>query len=208
MKLARSWVSALCAILLVVATATVPARAASPLALTVRVYNSAGLSADTILATGASAAPILRDTGVDVTFRYCGTTDARTPGFVDACDDRLSPNEVVVRIIDAPLDATHLDPLAFGLTYVMRETNRGWLATVFADRILSAAHRVGVDSATLTGRVLAHEVGHLLLGQEYHGAVGVMRAHWPDQLIAGSSRSEWRFSMREAATIQQNLLMR
>jgi hypothetical protein len=109
----------------------------------------------------------------------------------------------VVRIIDAPAFAAvpHVD--AYGVAYVVDETGRGWLATVFADRIHDAAVRTGVEWGTLLGRVTAHEVGHLVLGNRYHGTIGVMRADWPDALL--SRRGEdWRFSPPEAAAFRQS----
>jgi hypothetical protein len=155
-----------------------------------------------------AAEPILRDTAVDVTFRRCGMAAVVPSMPVDHCEDTLKPHEVVVRIIDAPKASASLDPTAFGLTYVVAETNRGWLATVFADRVLTTAARIHMDASTLAGLVLAHEIGHLLLGQGYHGAAGVMRADWPDQLLASGSRQEWRFSSSEAALIQRRLIAR
>jgi hypothetical protein len=187
--------------------AIVAARAESPFALTVRVYNAAGFPAADIETALGAAEPILRDTAVDVTFRRCGMASV-TAAPVDHCEDSLKPHEVVVRIIDAPKVSASLDPTAFGLTYVVAETNRGWLATVFADRVLTTAARIHMDAGTLAGLVLAHEVGHLLLGQGYHGEAGVMRADWPDQLLAGSVRQEWRFSTSEAALIQRHLIAR
>ena len=119
---------------------------------------------------------------MDVTFRHCGRAGL-SGGPVDPCDDPLKPSEVVVRVIDAPVVSATLHPQAYGVTYVVEESNRGWLATLFSDRIASAAARVGLDPGTLLGRVLAHEVGHLLIGNGYHGDAGVMRAEWPDELL-------------------------
>lgn len=183
-------------------------RAESPVALTIRVYNSVALSAAEIGAIQAAAGPILRDTGVDVTFRVCERPSPDPATVADLCDDTLKSHEVVVRLIDAPHDNLQLDPLAYGLTYVVPETNRGWLATVFADRVSAAAARVGGDTGSLMGLVLAHEVGHLLLGQNYHGDAGVMRATWPDLLLEPRAHVDWRFSTREIATIQQNIVSR
>jgi len=193
------------AVALMAATvAVVRVAAESPVGLTIRLYNAAGISADELLSARREAGPILRDTGMDVTFRLCGRIEAPgDPG--DPCDDSLKPSEVVVRIIDAPLFSTTLHPDAYGVTYIVEETNRGWLATVFADRIASAAARVGVDRGTLLGRVLAHEVGHLLLGHGYHGDAGVMRAEWPDQILNRRDAEGWRFSMLEAAAMQRLL---
>jgi hypothetical protein len=173
-----------------------------PVPLTVRLYNSAGIPAGDFGAAHAVAESVLRDTGLDVHVRHCGRQGA--PGrLVDPCDARLEASEVVVRIIDAPAftAAPHVD--AYGVAYVLDETERGWLATVFADRTYDAAMRTGLEWGTLLGRVIAHEVGHLVLGSRYHSAMGVMRADWPDALLSRGAE-DWRFSPYEAAAFRQS----
>jgi hypothetical protein len=177
--------------------------AESPASLTVRLYNTAAIPAAELEMARTSANDILVESGVQVRFRHCGRAGA-ADGAVDRCSEPLTRAEVVVRILDAPAFNTSLDPDAFGVTYIVRETNRGWLATVFADRIGAAAARVRVDAGTLLGRVAAHEVGHLLLGSGYHGPIGVMRAAWPDDVLRDPGG--WRFSMRESERMQQALV--
>jgi hypothetical protein len=172
-------------------------RAESPVTLTVRLYNTSGIPSDQLAAARDAADAILRDTGIDVTFRLCG----RRAG-TDSCDEPLKRSEVVVRIIDAPTFNATLHPDAYGVTYIVKETNRGWLATVFSDRVRAAAERVGVDAGNVLGRVMAHEVGHLLLGIDYHGSNGVMRAEWPDDTLHHDA-DDWRFSMIEAEQMQR-----
>ena len=184
------------------ATAT-PAVQAAPLALTIRFYNTSGIPSENLRAARLATESILRDTGLEVVVRHCGRRVA--PGeSVDACDEPLKPSELVVRIIDAPAFNATLHPDAYGLAYVVPDTNRGWLATVFSDRIGGAATRLGVDTGTLLGLVAAHEVGHLLLGTAYHAERGLMRADWSDALLARESQA-WRFSMGEAARIHRVL---
>ena len=190
------------ATVVLMAFATVHADRPPQATLTVRLYNTAGIPANRLLAARGSAAAILEDTGVSVAFRHCGTALSGTPA--DACDEPLQPTEVVVRLIDAPAFNLALHPDAFGVTYVVEQTNRGWLATVFADRTTQAATRVAIDPGTLLGRVIAHEVGHLLLGVSYHGDAGLMRAEWADARLRRSG-DEWRFSLSEAARIHRTL---
>ena len=166
--------------------------------LTVRLYNSSAVPAERLLAARHVAAAILEETGVAVAFRHCGSPISGQP--VDVCGETLAPSEVVVRIINAPAHNLSLHPGAYGVTYVLDRTNRGWLATVFEDRTATAAARVGIEPGTLLGRVVAHEVGHLLLGAGYHGDAGLMRAQWPDARL-GRAGDEWRFSSHEAARI-------
>jgi hypothetical protein len=177
------------------------ASAAPRAALTVRLYNSSAISPLEVMAAHGVADSILRDTGLNIRFRHCGS---QTPPGVprDACGDPLTPSEVVVRIIDAPSANPALRPDAYGVAYVAMDKNRGWLATVFSDRVGAAASRVGVEPGVLMGLVMAHEVGHLLLGSDYHSETGVMRANWPDNLL-GRTAEQWRFSALEATRMQQ-----
>jgi hypothetical protein len=175
--------------------------AESPVLLTVRLYNSAGIPVPELLAARHAAESVLRDTGLTVSFRNCGQgVPSSQP--LDSCHERPSSREVVVRVIDAPAFNTTLPSEAFGVAYVVKDTGRGWLATVFADRIAVAAVRAHVDTGALLGFVMAHEVGHLLLGIDYHSETGVMRADWPDPLLHRRPE-QWRFSKLEAAKIRQ-----
>lgn len=179
------------------------AAAESPARLTVRVYNTSGIPTSELLAARHAAELILRDTGVDVVFRHCGSPVLPNAA-IDPCEQSLQPSEVVVRVIDAPAFNATLHPEAYGVTYIIRDIDRGWLATVFSDRINEAAARVGVEPGELLGRVLAHEVGHLLLGNGYHGVSGLMRAEWTDAILSRKD-DEWRFSMIEAERLHQVL---
>jgi hypothetical protein len=191
-------------IALVTATTTaMRAGGVSHVHLTVRLYNTAGIPAPELISARYTATSILGDGGLDMVVRHCGRAGStETPP--DSCSETLRPTEVVVRIIDAPAFNAALNPDAFGLTYVVQETDRGWLATVFADRIERAAARAGVATGTLLGRVMAHELGHLLLGSGYHGPAGLMRAEWPDATLPRSG-ADWRFSIGEAARMHQAL---
>ena len=171
----------------------------SDVTLTVRLYNSAHVPVPALLSAREAAGAILADSGLRVVIQQCGTGID-----VDSCNNPLKTNDVVVRVIDAPAAKTNLHPDAFGFTYVAADTDRGWLATVFADRIGYAAARSGVASGTLLGRVMAHEIGHLLLGSGYHGATGLMRAQWRDESLAREGL--WSFSIAEAAQMQAALV--
>ena len=185
------------------ATTTIGTGAVSRVNLTIRLYNAAGVPTPELASARDTARSILGDSGVDVFVRPCGR--AMSTGLPpDVCSESLKPAEIVVRIIDAPAFNTGLHPDAFGVAYVGQETDRGWLATVFADRIGHAAARAGVAAGTLLGRVMAHEVGHLLLGTGYHGPAGVMRANWPDATLTRTG-SDWQFSNSEAARIHKAL---
>jgi len=52
----------------------------------------------------------------------------------------------------------------------------GWIAYVLWDRVRSFARAEGVPASIVLGSVIAHEIGHLLLGNAPHAADGIMRA--------------------------------
>jgi hypothetical protein len=162
--------------------------------LVVRLYNASGIPARELLAARHAVESTYKDTGLDLIVRHCGRA-------VDPCGEPLKPFEVVVRVVNAPAFDPALHPEACGMAYLVKETDRGWLATAFSDRIGSVATRVGIDPGTLLGLVIAHEIGHLLLGSGYHGWTGIMRADWPGPLLDRTGQ-QWRFSTLEAARLR------
>lgn len=54
------------------------------------------------------------------------------------------------------------------------ELSRAW---VFANRVTEAARTGAVDANVLLARVIAHEIGHVLLPGEKHTTRGIMRAN-------------------------------
>jgi hypothetical protein len=52
----------------------------------------------------------------------------------------------------------------------------GVYAGVFHDRVRQPG--ASIDEAELLGSVVAHELGHLLLGTGQHSAAGIMKGEW------------------------------
>ena len=77
-------------------------------------------------------------------------------------------------------------------------THKGSFATVFADRIWSTSDRAGANPRDVLGWVIAHEIGHLLVGTNYHARQGLMRGVWTDLELRRPIGLEWHFSPSEA----------
>lgn len=92
--------------------------------------------------------------------------------------------------------------LGFG---TLDESGRGVMATVYAGATRRLAREAGMDTARLMGRVIAHEIGHLLLGTGRHTPRGLMRAGWNASDVRKNSDKEWRFSSRERERILRRL---
>jgi hypothetical protein len=110
----------------------------------------------------------------------------------------LARAELAVRLATAPPHANPVLWLPLGYSLLDLQTRSGALATVYLDRVKWLAGASTSDVATLLGRTIAHELGHLLLGTPEHGRFGVMRAVWSSHMLRNSRPGEWRFSAREA----------
>jgi hypothetical protein len=166
----------------------------------VRSYNTSGLPLSMLDDAESTAGQLLREAGIDSSWRNCRTTDGPSSQAHDLCTEVLNASEVIVRIVDAPPAITDVEVL--GYSHVDAYRRQGTLATVFADRVRALAAALQVDDATLLGRAITHEVGHLLLGTLEHSETGLMRGAWN---TAGRRRSDWVFSAAEAARMRAGL---
>jgi hypothetical protein len=78
--------------------------------------------------------------------------------------------------------------------------------SVFYTHIQYVAEQRHLQPDVLFGYVLAHEIGHLLLGPHAHSASGLMRAHWDrDDMAYGVAQGSFTFSADEADRIRRVL---
>ena len=167
--------------------------------LIVRTYNTYNVAPGMLETAARVVGSVLAAAGITETWRSCRIT-ARPDAAADACDDRVAPNEVIVRIVSGPAvaDAT----MALGYAYVDVDHHSGTLATVFADRVAALAATLTVDAGTLLGRAMVHEIGHLLLGNQLHAAAGLMRGVWSRDALLADVADDWRFSPGQAADLK------
>jgi hypothetical protein len=147
----------------------------------IRTYDNYGLTPAATTTAHSVAGGILANAGLQAVWRDCST----------GCAEPLAPGELLVRIVAAP-DGVVAQSLGCALVNLQDES--GALATVYADRIGRLAARTGVDAATLLGRAIAHEIGHLLLGTARHSAAGLMRALWSDRELHRGLAADWTWS--------------
>lgn len=78
----------------------------------------------------------------------------------------------------------------------------GGIANVFYDRVAAISWSRGPCGGTFLGDVVAHELGHLLLGP-HHSREGIMKARWTSQDLELASLCKLRFTPEQLAVIQQ-----
>jgi hypothetical protein len=77
-------------------------------------------------------------------------------------------------------------------------------ASLFATEVGKQAGQFGVTPATLMGYAMAHEIGHLLLGEK-HAASGLMRAVWSKEEYRNMAQRWLGFSETERRALYEAL---
>jgi hypothetical protein len=84
------------------------------------------------------------------------------------------------------------------------EKGAGYFAYVFYDRIQELAQRRRLGHALLAD-VMAHEIGHLLLGSTSHSASGIMCAHWNYEELRKVSEGAMSFIPSQSRIMRDRL---
>lgn len=142
----------------------------------VRVYDYAALPQATLTGAEAQASRVLRKAGLEAEWLDCPISGGEGPL---RCLQPLDPTEITLRVLpDRAKAALPQATDVFGFALVPEDGSRGVDAAVFRGGI-ELLTRLGPASASqVLGHVIAHEIGHLLLGSQAHSASGIMRPHW------------------------------
>ena len=130
----------------------------------VRIHDYAKVPDATLNRAEKEASRVLREAGIDTTFLHCAVSSEQ-PHEDAACGRELRPNDLVVSILSRSMARkVPLSGTTFGFA---RQSDRGgyaYVASVFFHRVEELAKHGVASRAVILGHVLAHEIGHLLLG--------------------------------------------
>ena len=141
--------------------------------VTVSVYNDAQVPSDILPRAEQQAARIFSRAGFDVTWLNC--THVNSGRGATACNEIDAPGHLALRIIAH--FASSMSDAAFGVAFLAPD-GTGCYSDVFWKRAQELHANSNVYLADILGSVMAHEMGHLLLGSNAHAITGIMRAHW------------------------------
>jgi hypothetical protein len=140
-------------------------------ALVIGLYDYANLSAKEIGRLTETASLVLANSGIHVDWVHCRGALAVAPA--TACEAEPQANRLVLRLL--PTGPSKSSEDAMGYANVTAEG--GNYASVFVPAVRAQAVGFEVKSDLLMGYVVAHEVGHCLLGPR-HSETGLMRGVW------------------------------
>ena len=143
---------------------------------------------------------LFRNAGFDVQWRLCRSRTGPSADLPDRCDDRLRPDELVVRVTGGDLNN---DASVLGYAYIdARDGVGGVLATVLTDRVHAQADRDGVQREHLLALTIAHELGHLLMGTAAHSRQGLMKERWSASDVQRGPLARWGFSAADKRALR------
>lgn len=171
------------------------------LRINVRVYNYAQISDQDLGRGEKEAARIFRKTGVEVLWWNCypATTDIH---FHANCTPPMGPLNLVLRIFpDFAVVQGHTDGKIMGVAV-------GNLASISFRLVREKAAAVRRAPSQLLGLVIAHELGHLLLGPDSHSKTGIMRSRWDREDFQGDPLVSFAFTPDQAQRIHTEVTKR
>jgi hypothetical protein len=163
---------------------------------TVEIYNYAGVPAGTLVNAEKEAARIFRAAGIELSWAPCPVSDRdfeTSPAKFGACGK--TPNAPVLRI--EAEGSRRRGPVAA----ITRE-DRVWFSYTWIQR---NCELYGVAPAVLLGHVMAHELGHVLLGDDSHARDGIMIPTFSEAQFRRAQTGILLFDGRQAAQMRAAL---
>jgi hypothetical protein len=167
--------------------------------VTIRVYDSAGVTPRDRTAALKVAGAILSRAELEATWIVC--TPARDGKSQPGCDAAPASHELVVRLTYSSPTAEDGNSRAFGYSLIDATTSTGTLSTVFVDRVDWLAATGKAVRADVLGRAIAHEIGHQILGSNAHSPRGLMRETWTADELTRNRAEDWQFSREQRAAL-------
>jgi hypothetical protein len=177
--------------------------------LKVRLYNLAGVTPSVLNSAAAEASAIFARVGVALVWEL-GDSDAEEAHTEDRSSSAFARTYrmrnpgvrgyVAVRI--GRNMSGHTPARALGVS--LPDALAGVSSTIFEDRIESLCKSDGLDLAVVLGHVIAHEMGHVLLGSPEHAVTGIMRARWGKTDFDQAAMGLLRFSATQGAAIRNH----
>jgi len=175
--------------------------------ITVRIHDYADSNRRIVRHATEIASEVLRHAGVNSVWLECPVGPQNSANAF--CDAPFSPLTFVVNLIPRRMSKRlHALPGVLGLAPETGGTGFASTAFVFYDDVKSCAEKRREDLDELLGSIIAHELGHLLLGTNSHSSRGLMSNFWSTKQLLIVQQRGLHFSEAEADRARQAVLAR
>jgi hypothetical protein len=168
--------------------------------LTVRIYDRVGVPPASVARAEAIAEHLLGEVQIGPRWLDCRPSLEET----GACPPAGADDIFVLIMPRAPAEeGTH--PGAVGLAIQPPDHTRGTHIFIFHERLAAATDSGLVDTSVILGHLLAHEIGHILMGPGSHSTGGLMAARWSRADLGRMGRGSLLFTSAEGERMRRGL---
>jgi hypothetical protein len=167
--------------------------------ITIHVYNYAAVPEKTVARAKWECHRIFRNAGLTALWvdHALSAGDPRDPHHsTDFWDD----NHLVLRLLTQSQEGSSKNAMGEALSLE--------IANVFMNRVTEQAAVGELSVSRMLGHAIAHEMGHLLLGDNSHSTGGIMLAPWSKRELWRMSKGHLLFTRLEVERIQAEVKYR
>ena len=169
--------------------------------ITVRVRNTAEVPPPVLQRASLEAKRIFHEAGVETEWLLCPPAWGEG-GHEPGCDMPHGPADLTLGIMPRSMEKDFQVPdSAYGIAIPSSDGLPASYAYVLYGRVQELVKRAKHLEAGILGCVMAHEVGHLLLGRG-HTPRGLMGANWDSQALLEAARGQLGFNGEQARRLQ------
>jgi hypothetical protein len=198
----RLRVSSLVVVLLFAGTSLARTPDTTAARLRLSVFNDAGVSPESLAQAASRATFVLAQSGIELDWINCGQPDPSdfSPPLTP-CSALAWPHQLSVRILPRGR-SIHSD--IFGQAF-LDESGSGVYCNVYYNNLAANREHTQLSDADMLGFVIAHEVGHLLLGTNSHSDSGLMQARWDASALQAAVHRNLFFTPGQSAALRTRL---
>jgi hypothetical protein len=176
--------------------------------VTVFVYNYAAVLPEVLALTEAEASRIYQQAGIEIQWLECPLAPKDAVQF-PACQVPPGPTKLALRILSRSMaERLRQAEDSFGFALIPEDGSFATVANVFSYDAEQLANRRGMRHGAILGHLVAHELGHLLLGAGSHSSHGIMQVPWHLKELDIIAQGLMVFRPQEAEGMRTNIRAR
>jgi hypothetical protein len=169
--------------------------------ITISLYNAARIPEQFLAEAIEQASRIFLKAGLQTRWLECSISAIGIQRDAD-CKAPFGPSHMALRIVPGTWvngDAT------FGVAFLSAE-GYGVYGDVFYGSVEKLHKDSDVNISAILGHVMAHEIGHLLLGSHAHSPAGIMLPQWHENELRSLMMGTLLFTPQQARAAHEKLL--
>jgi hypothetical protein len=188
-------------LLIALGTACAANAQSAALRITFNVYNDAAVPENSLLKAEEVALRVLQRAGIEGVWINCKKAENGS-GTDAACLGPMSPFHLSLRLMPR-LSPDSNDSL--GVSFLGSD-GKGVYADIFYPSVRILCADFDAAPSAVLGGVMAHELGHLMLGAHTHSPIGIMRPRWQGEEVRQIGMETLLFTPEQARKMHARLL--